>query len=319
MNILISFVGVNDGGALYKKPEGAIITVFKEKRFDEAHLIYNPTESDNYNFYKIARHVEKELIKGNYCKKIYLHSFDCRNVVDHNEIYPKLLGLLNDISGKYKLKKPNYTAAISSGTPAMQVCWILIAESGDFPVKLIRSNEPRFGKPYVTEIKLNTSLPKIVRLKEEIEELKKENKKLLPEIKIDISKGSVLIDGLQIPFSPVEFSYYRYFLDRNLSGKENMKLTSITVPGDFLNKVIEFHKMSFPEAESSRENLLKIKNAGFGYSSATFRANVSKINKKIKAVINDAYLVNFYMILGEGLRFGKHYGISLPSEKIIVV
>lgn len=58
----------------------------------------------------------------------------------------------------------------------MQVCWILMAESGDFPVDLIRSNESKFGGQFVTPVKLGTGLPRIIRLQEEVKTLTKEKK-----------------------------------------------------------------------------------------------------------------------------------------------
>lgn len=170
--ILLSFVGTNDAGKLRGENDGAVLTVFKKRKFDEVHLIWNTSEAKNVSFEQIAKYVKDEIIKRKYCSNVRPHRFDCDDVTDHNEIYPKLLAFCNSL-GTTEGRK--FTAAIASGTPAMQVCWILMAESGDFPLELIRSNEPRFGKAPVTPIRLGTGLPRIIRLEQENEFLRRKS------------------------------------------------------------------------------------------------------------------------------------------------
>jgi sigma54-dependent transcription regulator len=50
-------------------------------------------------------------------------------VTDHNQIYVELKNYCDRLNNA---DNRSYTAAISSGTPDMQVCWILLAEYGDF-------------------------------------------------------------------------------------------------------------------------------------------------------------------------------------------
>lgn len=189
---LISFVGTNDNVTFTKgKGGGAILTVLSERKFDSLHLIYHPTKINDTTFYEIAIKVKNEAIKDHFIKNgnIFLHFFDCDNVTDHNEIYPKLLSICNKLPGRYE-----YTAAIASGTPSMQECWILIAESGDFKVKLVRSNEQKYGIPLVTEVKLGTSLPQIIKLKKENIKIQKELKKKLAPIYIDEKNFKIIIE-----------------------------------------------------------------------------------------------------------------------------
>ena len=301
--ILITFVGIND---FNKEKDGAVLTVFKKRKFDEVHLIWNVSEYKN--FFEIASHVKKEIEKRKYCKKIITHSFDCEDVTDHNEIYPKLLEICKSINSKDK----KFTAAIASGTPSMQACWILMAESGDFPLRLIRSDEAKFGKPIVREVKLSTALPRILKLKEENEELKKERKKLLFPLSINIIKGEIKIGKDELNLSPVKFSYYRYFIERAYKEEEYLRIDIDTVPDEFYKSILNNHRETFPQADANR--MFSEKNKYI--SSPTFRANISKLNKKIKSLFDNDAELNYYQIESKGKRFRKAYGINLPKEKI---
>lgn len=311
---LISFVGTNDRGTDNKgeKSEGAILTALRERKFNTLHLIYNPTKSGNNNFYDIAIHVRDTAVKKKYFNKsdIFLHSFECENVTDHNDIYPKLLKLCVSLP-----KGIEYTAAIASGTPAMQVCWILMAESGDFKIKLIRSNEPRFGKPLVTEVKLDTSLPQIKRLKEEKKILLKDKLRFAPILFINRKQKEIKIGKEVLILSPVEYSYYSYFINRTLKGYEYLETDIATMPEEFYKDIINIHRKSFPQADSIRQASEIAK----GISTSTFRSNISKLNKKIKSVLPDNFLNQYYQITSHGSRFYKKYGIELTKEKIRVI
>ncbi|MBX2990114.1 MAG: hypothetical protein KF749_02990 [Bacteroidetes bacterium] len=311
--VLLSFVGTNDAGKLKGDSDGAILTIFKKRQFEEVHLIWNTSEAKNLSFEHIAKYVRDEIVNRGHCDTVKLHRFDCDDVTDHNEIYPKLLAFCNSL-GPAESKK--FTAAIASGTPAMQVCWILMAESGDFPLELIRSNEPRFGKAPVTPIRLGTGLPRIIRLEQENEFLKKEKLDLVPELKIEVSKGRVLVGGIEIRFSPIEFSYYRYFAERDRNAQEFERFSGIAVPRHFLEKVVTFHRESFPESELFRDKLERMLSARNDLSVGTFRANIVKLNTKIKNALKNPALQKLLMVTTEGKRHALFYGLQMPSHKI---
>ena len=301
--VFVSFVGVNDAGKLIGKDDGAILTALKAlKKVDKVHLLWSPTGK----FKDIANYLKKEIFNTKYCKDIFLQTFDLDNVTDHNEIYPKLLEFC-----KCNFKEnEEVTAAIASGTPAMQVCWILMAESGDFNLKLIRSNEPKYSKSHITVIKLGTGLPKIIK---QLESENKDLKKLLPLVNMNISKGELKIGNELIKLSPIQFAYYRYFLERAKEEKEYERFGNLDTPSGFLKTIIKYHKESFPDAYSVIEESERLLKSGYGVDMRTFRANISKLNKKIKSTIKN---YNFYIIETDGSRFKTRYGISLAPEKI---
>ncbi len=306
LKILVSFVGTNDAGKLDGKSEGAILTALGAlPKFDEIILLWSPTG----NFKKISKHLENVIIKYNFSKKVKLVPFDLDDPTDHNEIYPKLL----DFCRNNLNESSENIAAISSGTPAMQVCWILMAESRDFKLRLIKSNEPKHNKTPYTEIKLSTGLPQILK---RTETENKDLRKLLPVVNMNISKGELKIGNELIKLSPVQFAYYRYFLERAKEAKEYERFGNLDTPTAFLKTIISFYKDSFPDAYSAIKESEKILKDREGADMRTFRANISKLNKKIR---NSVKNYHFYIIETTGLRYKTCYGISLLPEKIRIM
>jgi hypothetical protein len=313
--VLLSFVGTNDQGKRLGKGDGAILTVFKRRSFDEVHLLWNPTNKKETNFEDIAKYVRAEIVKRGLCDRVTLHRFDCKNVTDHNEIYPNLLSFCRSLGAS---PTKSYTAAIASGTPAMQVCWILIAESGDFPLELIRSNEPRFGKPFVTPVRLGTGLPRILSLELENIQLKKEKEALIPALLIEVDVAKVTVGNTPIELSPIMFSYYRYFAERAKQGQGFERISGIYAPRHFLESIVSFHRESFPESELFRDKLEKMLKEGKELDVGTFRGNIVKMNSKIKSALKNAALHKLYMVTTEGKRHALSYGLRLPPDKIVI-
>jgi hypothetical protein len=314
--ILISFVGTNDAGKMTGNSDGAILTVFRSRKYDEVRLIWNESKSKEIDLHKIAKYVKNEMHNRGYCKSVKLHKIELDSVTDHNEIYLKLLAICK----KLKLSPDkHFTAAISSGTPAMQVCWILMAESGDFPLELIRSNEPKYGRPFVSPVKLGTGLPRIIRLEKEVQELREEKKQLIPDLIININTGSVKIGNTEIAFSPIEFSYYRYFAERAKSNEPLMRISGIFVPDDFLRSIVRYHSESFPGSDLFRQDLQAKIKKGEGLDVRTFRGNISKANKKIQNSIYNEGMVKLFKISSFGKRHSTSYGLNVSGDKVHII
>ena len=314
--ILLSFVGSNDAGKLNDKPDGAILTALKNEWFDQVLLLWNRGKTNEITYEKIALYLEKEIIKRKLAKSVSSTELPITDVTNHNRIYI-LLKDYTEILDKSEIF--SYTAAISSGTPSMQVCWILLSESGDFsesnPLRLVQIKDPKFGKSENVTVKIDTSLPRIVRLKEEVKGLKD----LLPSTKIKISKPGLIIEDTEIGLAPMELSYYRYFAERIIDGKGLEKFSGISTSNAFLKRIIEIHTEFFPDLDSNRMDLEEMERNKIGLSLYTFRGNVSKINKKIKnLIVKDAVLEAFQISI-EGQRGAKFYGIKAPKDKIQIV
>lgn len=312
--VLISFAGNNDAGALAGKPDGAILTALKNEKFDEVILLYNHPLDAPVDYSKVVYYLDSEIISRKLARKVVKIQLPIENVTDHNHIYL----ILKDFADMLiKTPRVEFTAAISSGTPAMQVCWILLAESGDFseefPLRLIQVTDPKFGTSQNIPVKIDTTLPRIIRLKEEIAELKKE---LIPPAVISFEKPVLTIGGVIIPLSPVELAYYIYFAERNTQGKGEEKFSGFTAGNDFLKRILELHTRLFPSLDTNRIDLEKMLRKGTGLAMTTFRGNVSKINSKIRMMIDNAEVCRTYEITASGTRGAKFYGIHAPQGKI---
>ena len=310
--LLVSFIGNNDAGKLIGKNDGAILTLLSKRKFEEIHLLWNPSENKDINFYKIAKYVKSEIIKRGYSNEIILHAIELNNVTDHNEIYPKLLRFCKSLNLD---ENSEVYSAISSGTPSMQVCWILMAESGDFPLKLIRTNEPKFGGPVINEVKLGIGLPRVIRLETENKILKE----LIPNLTLNVEESKITIGESEVNFSPIQFCYYRYFIERARSLLKFQKFSGLDTPKDFLKKIISFHKESFPEANAYRQDLEKLFKNEYGLTNYTFRSNITKLNKSILKITKNIGVYNIFAVKAWGSRTNKHYGIDVPIEKIKII
>jgi transcriptional regulator with AAA-type ATPase domain len=62
--------------------------------------------------------------------------------------------------------KANYFIAVSSGTPQMHACWVLLAASGEIPAHILNVRPPRFvskGRPAVVEVDLTATEFPLIR------------------------------------------------------------------------------------------------------------------------------------------------------------
>ena len=311
-NILISFVGINDEGKLNNKPDGAILTLLKSQiKFQEIHLIWTKSDNEKTDFYKIASYLENEIKKRNHCKNVFSHPLVLKDVTDHNEIYPKLLTLLKEKFDK-NAKTTTITAAISSGTPSMQVCWILIAESGDSEIELLRVKEPKFSKEIFSEVKLGTGLPRIMRLEEEVRSMK-------PEVVLKIKPPTLSIDNQDIALGALEFCYYRYFLSKAANGEKYMQVNGYELPRNFLESIIKYHTESFPEQDQDIRNYKDMLKNDENILSNKLHPTRTKINNKIKDSLNNPNRSRYCEIESEGMKTAKKYGINLPKKKIKIL
>lgn len=316
IKVLLTFVGSNDAGSLLenRKGEGAIITALKNEKFDEVILLWNENNFISPSYSEIVKHLKKEIINNKFANKITDFKFDFAYVTNHNLIYTSLKSYVDKLP---KNENINYTASITSGTPAMQVCWVLLGESGEFseefPLRLIQVKDPKFGKSKNIEVKLGTTLPKIISLKEEVESLKKD---LVPTAIIDVNRGELSIGGTKIKLSPIEFCYYRYFAERVIAGLGDERFSGFQVSLDFMMKIYDYHKQSFEFLDANRMNLGKMLNKKEELGIQTFRGNVSKANKKIKETLGNETLSDYFQISVNGGRGAKFYGIKASIDKL---
>lgn len=316
-NILLSFVGSNDAGKLKGPFDGVILCALTNEKFDEAYLLWNKSGRKDLDFNKISKYVKDEASKRKLCEKVFIKELPIKDVADHNVVYPKLKEFCDSL---IKEKSCSYFASISSGTPAMQVCWILLAESGEFSLEhqlnLFRVSDPKFSKPVNIPVRIDTSLPQIKRLKSEVESIKKD---LIPNAVIDVERGQLKIGEIIVALSPMEFCYYRYFAERVMDGLGSEKYSGFWTTRKFLESIYQFHEESFFDLESMRDDIKHLLKDGKELLLTTFRGNVTKANKKIHRDLDNDTLAKEFEISSEGNRGAKFYGIKASADKIRIV
>lgn len=304
--IFISIIGLNDEGKLKGEKDGAILTAlknYKKNYFSAVYLLYTENKESRKKFVRIAKYVMSEIQKRGYCETIEIKKLSVCNVIDHNEIYNKLLGSCKEIEDK-EGRDVKFIASISSGTPAMSVCWILMAESGDFEIELIQVTPPKFKQKIISKVKFGTALPRIKRLEEEVRKLK-------PEIKMDVGQAHLYVDKNLIYLSMTEFVYYRYFLERKLRDEVPLRVSEIFMPDEFYKKVMQYLKESYPSEDIYYKDKKEIQ-------ATNFRTTISKIKSKFKRSVANS-LIEYIEIGSLGKRGNLTYEIRLDKEKIEVV
>lgn len=171
--VLLSCIGSNDAGALEKEREGkkrgdgTILSILAHRRFDEVWLLWNEAKTKDGTPYRdILAYLRREIHERHGLSPARIHDrmIAPRDVADHLSVFPEMKATLEKIFQEPGLNHAEVFAGISSGTPAMQISWVLFAEADMFPLKLLRSIEEGHarGGERVRDIPLGTDiLPKI--------------------------------------------------------------------------------------------------------------------------------------------------------------
>ena len=132
--VLITFIGNNDC-LLSQGKEGAILSILKQRDYDALYILYN----DN----SYLPHASEILL---YCKKHYpklsvrYQEALSLNPIDYNIVYPAMVSALKTIQADEGTRDVDYTISVTSGTPTMHSCWLLIVMGGVISAKLIQSS-----------------------------------------------------------------------------------------------------------------------------------------------------------------------------------
>lgn len=307
---LISFVGVTDA-RLAPDDKGPVLSAVQALQPGRVVLIATVTPGSQHDLVEGASKVKKAIARVAAGVQTTITTMDLTDPTDHNDIYPQLRELVQPYCGP----KADTVAAISSGTPSMQVCWILLAESGDASLRLIRTVEPELSTKVVREVKLGSGLPRITALEVENQELRA---LVLPQVKLRVKHGTVHVGDALIKLSPTQFAYYRYFLERCKAGKKRedrwLRISQHIMSDEFTSRINAYQYESFPDAADSDPVRLKKQRPDIAVE--VFRTTLSKLNKKIEDALQLPHLAKYYLISYEGPKNARHYGIDLDPTKI---
>lgn len=323
---LVSFLGTTDV-QLAASGSGPIVTAVR--RLKPAFITLVVTESsgkprDGDVDFMAASSTVKRLLEGlqydtsnegriQPAPVVYRRPMTLDDPTDHNEIYPKLRLICSDIVAEYT----HVAAAISSGTPAMQVCWILLAESGEVPLTLYRTIDPNKSRVTLKPVKLDTHLPRILGLEKENTRLAQRTKSLekvaYKPVRVDVQNGRVLVGDVDLNFSRRQFTYYRYFLDSVVEQQENagLRIERDVIPDSFIDALIRYDKETWPREPDP--DILRLQQDRF-LDVGVVRSNLSKLNKKIVEALNNT--AGLYKVDYVGRAKLRMYTVHVPADKI---
>jgi len=144
--VLLSFIGNNDC-YLSQGQEGAIISILKSGCYDALYILFN---KENYleSVYEIK----------DYCRKLFpaLQVFFEPAVsidpIDYNLVYPAMYNAVTNIKQKEEDKKTSFVVSVTSGTPTMHSCWILLKQGGAINAELIQCSRENGIKPITFDL-----------------------------------------------------------------------------------------------------------------------------------------------------------------------
>lgn len=154
MKALLTFTGFHDpfapGAATGEMRAGPILTVAAERRFDRVYLFSTPKTVE------ISEITAAALTARHSSMIVEILEMPLKDPTNY-------LGILRQLRSHFKRLNEahpdaEYSISVSSGTPHMHACWLLLAASGEIPATILQSTPPEFvpeGKPLVREIDIH--------------------------------------------------------------------------------------------------------------------------------------------------------------------
>jgi transcriptional regulator with PAS, ATPase and Fis domain len=156
--IYLSFIGNHDKIEANSESFGSVITIFKKyiEAITEVYLFVTPDKKNgNVKYSKIAFDNQNilETLKPNL--KVNLIKLDVSNPIDYDIIYPVMLDKMLELNTDSEFNNSEKIINISSGTPTMTACWLILNQSGIIKdSKLVQSFETKYIESQESNVKV---------------------------------------------------------------------------------------------------------------------------------------------------------------------
>jgi transcriptional regulator with PAS, ATPase and Fis domain len=168
--VLLTFTGFQDPYAIglvgEEEQAGPILSLLRAKSFHRVILFSTPkTEKNTTATFEVLKELYPKIV-------VSIRDLPLEDPTDYTGI---LRGLRKHIRQVLEtIPEASYSVSVSSGTPQMHACWVLLASCGEIPAKLLNVRPQRFvtkERPRVTEIDFTSREFPVVRSKlDEIQE-----------------------------------------------------------------------------------------------------------------------------------------------------
>jgi DNA-binding NtrC family response regulator len=163
LKVLLTFTGFHDpfspSTATGEMRAGPILTVVAERSFDRVYLFSTPKAAE------ISEQTAAAITERHHGVTVEIMEVPLKDPTNY-------LGILRQLRSHFKTINAShpdaeYSISVSSGTPHMHACWLLLAASGEIPATILQSTPPEFvpeGRPLVREIDIHQKdFPTITR------------------------------------------------------------------------------------------------------------------------------------------------------------
>jgi transcriptional regulator with PAS, ATPase and Fis domain len=161
MTILLSFTGSHDpfsssaqgGDAL----SGPILSTLAERAFEEVYLFSTPRMAS------ISESTKREIVSRYPRTKTHILKIPLKDPTNYLGILRQLRSNFRQIHQKHP--DATYSIAVSSGTPQMHACWLMLVASGEIVATILQTTPPEFlpeGVSCLKEIDVSSAdFPKV--------------------------------------------------------------------------------------------------------------------------------------------------------------
>ena len=145
-----TFIGNHDTIDAKRRGFGSALTIFFHYK-DSINGVYIFTTPDkgHISYKKIADKTKNIINQENKEILVSIIEMDIDNPVDFDLVYKVMLDETHKAINKDALQEDKKIINITSGTPTMSTCWVLLQKSGLIPnAQLVQSFEPQFQRLY---------------------------------------------------------------------------------------------------------------------------------------------------------------------------
>jgi len=147
--IYLTFIGNHDQ-ITPGQSFGAALTIFLDYKdaIREVFLFVTPSKKkDGVDYRKIAEQNKSAMLAAKPGLQIILVDIDLPNPIDFDLVYPVMLDETQKLFEDLSLRDAEKIINITSGTPTMTACWVLLQKSGLIPkARLVQSFETKYAR-----------------------------------------------------------------------------------------------------------------------------------------------------------------------------
>jgi DNA-binding NtrC family response regulator len=163
LKVLLTFTGFHDpfaaSAATGEMRAGPILTVVAERSFDRVYLFSTPKAAE------ISQRTAEAIAERHPGAGVEILEVPIKDPTNYLGILRQLRAHFKKINAMHP--DAEYSISVSSGTPHMHACWLLLAASGEIPATILQSTPPEFvpeGRSLVREIDIHQKdFPTITR------------------------------------------------------------------------------------------------------------------------------------------------------------